>query len=414
MVTRDDKKLLALRDPSGISEAVATLSPELVAVVEMFDGASTRDQICQRFAEKRLGVLDRATLDHLIGELDRALLLDSDHFREHAARQMSDFMMSDIRPAAFAGRSYPADAQELSASLDAAFAPPLGPGSIDPAIDPGEGVLPRAIVAPHIDFHRGAPSYAWAYRPLMMSTQTPDRIVIFGTNHNGLEPFAFTRKRYQSPLGQFETDVAFVDAIEYRVRAELGSDAAQSLFSDEIHHRSEHSIEFQTVWLSHVLGDRARDVKLVPILCGSFHEFVSGNRSLTESRLVALVLSEVARLSSDQTLLVAGADLAHVGPRFGDGKPFGALEKINLEARDRQTMTALATGHAQSWFAEIQSEADARRVCGLSPIYSMLAAAQPPLEHGALVSYAQCPADDENASWVSIASMIFPAIFPAK
>ncbi len=49
--------------------------------------------------------------------------------------------------------------------------------------------------------------------------------------------------------------------------------AGRDLFDDELTHRTEHSIEFQVVFLQYLLGGR-RDFTIVPILVGSFHDLM--------------------------------------------------------------------------------------------------------------------------------------------
>ncbi len=43
-------------------------------------------------------------------------------------------------------------------------------------------MTPKAIVAPHIDFHRGGPAYAWAYKSLVESAGA-DLYILLGTSH---------------------------------------------------------------------------------------------------------------------------------------------------------------------------------------------------------------------------------------
>jgi hypothetical protein len=401
----DGQKLLGLRDPSGLTDHVARLPPAAVAVVQLCDGESSRDQICAEFERRYRSPLPREALDRLLDQLDQALLLDSERFRLHSATVFAEFARAPVRAAHLAGKSYPADPGELAALLDSFYDPPRGPGR------PGapDGPLPRAIVAPHIDFHRGGAAYAWAYRPLAEAALAPEVIVVFGTDHNGADhPFTLTRKHFDTPLGRLTTDVALVDALTSAAREKLGPSAAENLFRDEHHHRGEHALEFQMIWLRHVLKERADGIKVLPILCGSLHHLVEDGRSPdTDAPLETLLAALETLTAGRRTLYIAGADLAHVGPRFGDPDPLDAADRDSLERRDQATLIPAARGDARGWFDEIAREKDRRRVCGLPPIYALLRAARP--SSGKLAVYAQCPADDAGGSLVSIASLVYTA-----
>ena len=400
---RKGQKLLGLRDPSRLTEAVATLPPAAVAIVQLCDGETTRDQICAEFQRRYGSPLSRDTLDRLLDQLDQAHLLDSDRFRQHSAAIFGAFARSPTRPAHLAGESYPADPATLTAQLDGYFDPPHGPGRPDGATRP----LPRAVVAPHIDFARGAAAYAWAYKPLAEAATLPELVVLFGTDHIGAEqPFTLTRKHYETPLGTVTTDVALVDALVQKVAARLGQTQADALFRDEYHHRGEHSLEFQMVWLRHVWKERADGITVLPILCGSLHEFIEGGAGPRSDPRVDALLSSLDELVAGRSVLwIAGADLAHVGPRFGDPESLDASDRGSLERRDQETLAAAGRGDATAWFDEIKKERDRRRVCGLPPIFALLESARPGA--GRVTAYAQCPADEDGGSIVSIASLVY-------
>ena len=402
-LAKNGQKLLGLRDPSRLTDSVATLPPVAVAIVQLFDGESTRAEICAEFQRRYGTPLAPEALDKLIEQLDQAYLLDSDRFRQFSATVFGAFAQSPTRKAHLAGESYPADAAQLAAQLDGYFDPPHGPGRPSPN---GAG-LPRAIVAPHIDFARGGAAYAWAYKPLAEAASVPELVVVFGTDHMGAEqPFTLTRKHYETPFGPMHTDVALVDALANKVGERHGEQSAQALFKDEYHHRGEHSLEFQMVWLRHVWKDRADAVKVVPILCGSLHHFVeSGQGPRSDPRVDAVLAALVELVGARPTLWIAGADLAHVGPRFGDGESLDAGDRASLERRDQETLAHASRGDAAAWFEEIRKERDRRRVCGLPPIFAMLESARPGA--GRVAAYAQCPADEDGGSIVSIASLVY-------
>jgi hypothetical protein len=402
-IAKNGQKLLGLRDPSRLTDAVATLPPVAVAIIQLFDGDTTREEICVEFQRRYGTPLQRDALDRLIDQLDQAFLLDSDRFRQHSATIFGAFAQSPTRKAHLAGESYPADAAALSAQLDGYFDPPRGPGRPSG----NGGVLPRAIVAPHIDFARGGAAYAWAYKPLAEAARLPELVVLFGTDHMGAEqPFTLTRKHYETPLGPMHTDVALVDALAGKVGERLGEPRAQALFKDEYHHRGEHSLEFQMVWLRHVWKERADAIQVLPILCGSLHDFVESGQGPRSDPRVDVVLSSLGELiGARPTLWIAGADLAHVGPRFGDDESLDASDRGSLERRDQETLAHASRGDAAAWFDEIKKERDRRRVCGLPPIFAMLESARP--GSGRIAAYAQCPADEDGGSIVSIASLVY-------
>src|SRR5262249_41466862 len=177
----------------------------------------------------------------------------------------------------------------------------------------------------------------------LVAPARPALIFVCGTDHNGNDhPFTLTRKDYETPLGAVPTDVALVDEIEARVGAE-------TLFADELHHRSEHSIEFQAVWLRRAYG--AAPPPVLPVLCGSRpprprRPFLCGRSPPAAARgerpaaapRAAGFLEALARgTAGRRVLVVAGADLAHVGPRFGDG-PMLAPDRRRVEDADRAAL----------------------------------------------------------------------------
>jgi AmmeMemoRadiSam system protein B len=402
-VLENGQQHLALRDPSGLTEAVARLPPMVVAIVQLFDGETTRDQICAEYQQRYRIPLPREALDRIIEQLDQALLLDTERFRQHSANVFAEFARSPVRPAHLAGKSYPREGEALGQMLRGFYTHAHGPGA------PGErkGAMPRAIVAPHIDFQRGGPAYAWAYKPLAEAAERPELVIVFGTDHGGLdEPITLTRKHYETPLGRAETDVALVDALSQAIEDRLGRPARERLFRDEHHHRGEHSLEFQMIWLRHSLPDHAFTV--LPILCGSLHTLIEDQRHPGSDEHLGAFIETLRTLTQGRRVLwLAGADLAHVGPRFGDTQPLDENDRGSLERRDQATLEHCLRGDAPAWFDEIAREQDRRRVCGLTPIYAMLGAAQLASKEGRLAAYAQCPADEQGHSLVSIASLVW-------
>ncbi len=391
----EGEQMICLRDPSGLTDRIAFLPPAAVPLVALCDGTRTVGELCDAFAARSGGArVPEAVVQGLIDQLDDGLFLDSDRFHRHRQAMIDEFRSTPLRPAVHAGASYPDDARELARMLDEMAAPGAAAVASPPPVAPEP---PSLLIAPHIDFPRGGAVYASAFAALPVSSP-PDLVVVFGTDHNGAEhPFTLTRKSYDTPFGAVATDCDLVDAI---ARAGL---PGLDLFADEFHHKNEHSIEFQAVWLRRTWGSRTPP--MLPVLCGSLHEYVGDGRTPAADPRVRAFLAELRRLTAGRRVLViAGADLAHVGPRFGDDAQ-GAAERAAVEAADRASLAACVAGDAEAFFAGISADGDSRRVCGLSPIYASLALVAPAGRPGVLYDYAQCDADEDGESFVSIASL---------
>jgi AmmeMemoRadiSam system protein B len=277
--------------------------------------------------------------------------------------------------------------------MDGFFVEPEGPGAIrwDTAALPAV----RGLVAPHIDFHRGGPAYAWGYGSLAERSPA-DCFVILGTCHAGMaEPFALTRKAYETPLGAAPVDEDLVDALVRR--------AGQDLFAAEPAHRTEHSIEFQAVFLRYLFGGR-REVTIVPVLASFVHEALALGRSPEDDSRVPRFLDALAdaiAASGRRVCVIAGADLAHVGPQFGDSESVTPAWQRDLEAEDRAMLDTVEAGDARAFFESARRDGDRRRVCGLSPIYALLRVL--PAARGELRRYAQWPDPGGTVTFASVA-----------
>jgi AmmeMemoRadiSam system protein B len=252
-------------------------------------------------------------------------------------------------------------------------------------------------VAPHLDPRRAGPTIARALLELGERPPAPLRVVIFGTGHELIgDLYALTRKHFQTPLGKAMCDTTFVDA----VAARLGDRAYHS----ELAHQHEHSIEFAVLYLQRRL--RGQPFTIVPVLCGGFHSLLDDGRTARQSEEFEGLIQAVRETATEQsgaTLYLAGVDLSHVGPRFGDP---GTDDRVRaeIEASDREALEAVRRGDADGWFDSIARHSDATRICGFAPTYAMLRCAAP--GEGRLLRYQQSL--EEDASLVSIAAMVWP------
>jgi MEMO1 family protein len=394
----EGRRFLGLRDPGGYAEGAVMLPVELLEIVARFDGRHSVADI-QRAVLRATGQsVPREGIEELIATLDTHGFLEGEAFEARRSAIDAEFLAAPTRPAAHAGGAYAADAGALAYAMDGFFTSPAGPGAIQRRPTPAEtDVAVRAVIAPHIDFHRGGPAYAWAYRDLAERGDA-DVFVIFGTCHAGMRaPFAVTRKAYDTPFGPAAVDVDLVDALARRAR---GLD----LFAAEVAHRGEHSIEFQAVFLQYLYAGR-RDVRIVPVLTSFAHEAMAHGTTPSDTDVVRRfhdALAETVDATGRRVVFIAGADLAHVGPQFGDPSPLSGADLVRVEQEDRAMLESVERGDADGFFASVAGDADRRRICGLSPIYSLLRmiAGTP----GALRRYAQWP--DPNGA-VTFASVVF-------
>jgi AmmeMemoRadiSam system protein B len=393
VVQHQGRPALLVRHPLGLSDKSLILSAELAPVLDLMDGTREVDEIAASMTV-RVGVrLSPEAVVHLVGELDEALLLDTPRAEDARQAALDDFRRAPHRIAASAGTSYPGDPDELRIWLQE-FVDALPP--------PEENAPPRrllrGLVSPHIDYQRGGAVYAQAWREAAEAARRADLVVILGTDHAGdFGQITLTRQSYATPWGRLPTDQAVVDALE----ESMGKDDA---FAEELHHLGEHSVELAAVWLHFVRA--GEPVPMVPILCGSFAQYVAGDVDLDEQpHFEALIRVLRELMEARRMLLVAAADLAHQGPAFGDRQGLDFVGRARMRAADEQLIEAMAAGDAQGFFAQLKAEGDRRNVCGLPPIYLTLRALGQ--TQGWRAGYAICPADTQGTSFVSICGMVW-------
>ncbi len=391
----DGREVVCLRDPSGLTDAVLAVPRPAVAILALLDGTRSIRDVQADIMRRHGALVPSDQLAALVETLDRQLFLESARYEAERARVAEAFRTSAVRPAAHAGRAYAGEAESLAAQLEAFFAHPDGPGAPGPPRAPAV----RGLVAPHIDFHRGGPAYAWAYKAMAEACDA-DCVVVIGTAHAGLDghPFAATRKAYDTPFGPL--------AVDEEVLAALARRAPGDLFAAELAHRGEHSIEFQAVCLRY-LATRVwhREVRIVPLLASFVHECLARGREPGGEPAVAGVLEALRATMAAvprRYCLVAGADLAHVGPRFGDPEPVSPTRLARVEAEDRALLDLVTAVDPGGFVTAVAADGDSRRICGLSPIYAVLAAL--PAGRGRLLRYGQWP---DPQGTVSFASVVF-------
>ena len=384
--------VVCLRDPEGLVAKMLLVSPEAAWALSLFDGHNTLSQISARFAARFGYAVPVSELAQLVAELDELYLLWNERYLERRAQVVADFLASPVRPPFHAGLSYPADPAELAEVMEECV-------SVAPAgsVSGGKGPL-LGLVAPHIDFPRGKAAYGALLREIAAASEA-ETFVILGTAHYTTTdtPYIMTRKRFRTPFGTLECDVGFLD--------ELASALSWDPFEGEEAHRTEHSIELQTVLMGRARGGLA--TRIVPVLCNGFSHHVRASRWPETDERVEEFISSLRRLLHERgqrAVVVASGDLAHVGLKFGDPTAADDNRCRWVRERDLATIEAMEAVEAASFYEVVLAENDARRICGLSPIYTLLSTT--PAGRGRTLNYSQAMESD-TGSMVSFAAVAF-------
>ena len=399
LIEHESRDFLYLRDPLSLSDDNVLVPSPLVPLLALCDGTRDLAGLGSAFALRTGIELGEGHLTDLIERLDSALLLEGSRFDSAAARALSEYRSAPCRRPFHAGAVYPegpADLRELLAGFcEAAPAASVG----------GVGGRLVGMLSPHIDFARGGRTYAQTWQAATADLDGIERVIVLGTDHmGGPAALTLTGQSYSTPLGTLVTDAGVVA----RLAGAVGADRA---YREELHHRSEHSIELACVWMHSFL--ESREPGLVPVLCGSFAGFVGGDGHPRDHADLNPAIDVLAAAAAERpTLVIAAADLAHVGPVFGDAAPLRGPERHGLELHDQESLAAICEGDADGFLNLSIREGDRRRICGLSPIYLMLEVLR--RAHGAPASgltmgYDQCPADEDGGSLVSIAGALLYA-----
>ncbi len=393
----EGRRLICVRDPQEIATEPLVVAYPAFFIMTLCDGSRSVEEIERLFFERFGELPPRSQLEELLSELERLYYLEG---KRAAARQrelLRAFRAEPVRRASHCGVSYPADPGELRRELDGFFTVARRSGK-------GTENLPgpvRGIIAPHIDPRVGGPAYASAYAAL--SREGPaDVFVLLCTSHKpGEQLFTATYKDFATPLGVVPTCRPMLD----RLRESYGD----RLLADEILHRTEHSVEFQTLFLRYVFDGKAK-FEVVPILVGSFHDLLVRRKLPIEDERVAAFIDALERAiekSGKRVALVAGVDFAHIGRKFGDAEGLSASLVERGERRDRDLIRALEAANAGLFFALAAADNDSTRVCGLSAMYTFLCVAKRlGMKSGHLLHYDRSE-EASTRSAVSFASLAF-------
>lgn len=384
-VEQDGEPAFCLRDPNGDSEEVIFVPEATMWVLARLDGTRELSDIQAEICRASGEIVPLDALEQLVAKLESASFLDSEAFREKKRKSEEEFAASKTRPATLAGKSYSDDPEVLAAWID------LIVGSNEPATTK----TVRAVVAPHIDPQRGAQVYGSAYRAVRGSSA--ERIVVLGISHmGGMLPYATIAKDFETVFGLCEVDHEFLD----RLHDDLPFDPT----TEAQLHRREHSIEFQALFLRHLLDDWDQR-KIVPILCAFPYLPAGGEQALPYPGSFRKAFTDrLAELIDEKTLIVAGVDFAHVGKRFGDTGDGIETRRSEIEAFDREMMGLLSDQDLDGFESLIDRSRDSYRICGYPALVTLMEILQD--AKGEVLDYGQS-VEEQTDSLVSFGAMAY-------
>ena len=354
--------MVGLADKEQISEKVVFTQIAAVQLLPLMDGSRTLDQLVEEVGRG----LTRPIIEELVAQLDDAGLLMGPRFDAILAEMHRQFdATANLPPAStiqFAESLLKEDEQKLEVSERDALATERLRTALDEFIkqaikdapDASLPTLPKAIVAPHLDYHRGWNNYAAIWGRLR-EVSRPERILVLGTNHFGRATgVCACDKGYTSPFGTSELAADLLAAL----KRNLGPDLGDAVVAHRYDHEREHSIELQIPWLQHIFGkdEQGHYPQVLGVL---IHDPTANNGESYDGKGVGMTsfvdaMKKAIAAVPGRTLVVASADLAHVGPSFGDEHPLAEKEGPGADFRqkviesDIESLRALAGLDEQS------------------------------------------------------------------
>jgi AmmeMemoRadiSam system protein B len=387
-ILHGNDQLIVIRDHLGLVEDGKAVALPLYELMTLLDGTNTVRDIQMILMRQRGGVLvGSEEIEHLMAHLDESYLLETERYVQAREKIVAEFAAKKVRSCSHCGSSYPGQAANLKKSLDEII-------NTQPYVLEPEGSV-TALIAPHIDLCVGTRVYGSAYQ--WVKHTSPSRVVVLGVGHKMMgDLFSLTEKDFETPLGTVKNDRGPVRKLR---------ETGHSIISDnDFVHKAEHSLEFQIIFLQHLLAQDS--FTIIPILCGPIMTSLSGctrQAYLEKATPFLKVLSEILHEEGEETLLVAGVDFSHIGPKFGHDMPATHLESQS-EKHDQNLLKAVSEGEADEFWEESLRVRDRFNVCGFSAMACLMEVI--PSSKGRILNY-QCWHEEATRSAVSFAAGVF-------
>lgn len=232
-----------------------------------------------------------------------------------------------IRPAAVAGRFYPADAATLLGQIDACVSVA------------SQKVRARGCIVPHAGYMYSGHVAGSVYGALDL----PSRFILLGPRHypHGERLAILSEGAWTTPLGDAKIDALLANALR---------DAFPLLREDAVAHSAEHSLEVQLPFLQRIVGD----FTFVPV--------VIGTDRFEALEMLGRAVAQVVRAQKEAVLIIASSDMNH---RESD-----AITRV----KDRKAINAILALDARELYDTVRCENIT--MCGYGPAVAMLTAAR--------------------------------------
>ncbi|MCX8161233.1 MAG: AmmeMemoRadiSam system protein B [Candidatus Saccharicenans sp.] len=352
------QKGILVSDRLGLIRNPVLLQGEALEVLALIDGHHEAQDIRLEFLRRRGYSLSGAgVVDEILENFRKLWLLDTQEFRQRRQELVQEFAALAVRPPALAGEAYPEHPEELKKFLMKILELEKLPPEVEKLVS---GRNPAVLVAPHIDLQRGRRLYSLAYQ--LLAGKKYDRVIVLGTGHAVEEGvISLTEKDFSTPLGRVKTDKEVVENLRLA--------GAALTAPDDFAHKKEHSIEFQLLFLQHLMGN---DFDLVPMLFGSFLPWLETAGRAADIPGLRPFLNALAEIAAEPgTLVVAGVDLCHVGPKFGHQQTASELKEAVL-AFDQELVEALLHWQPELFWRRVRVSGDRFNVCGFPVLASLL------------------------------------------
>jgi hypothetical protein len=151
-------------------------------------------------------------------------------------------------------------------------------------------------------------------------------------------------------------------------------------------------------------------VRIVPILCGPFaaDPFVPSPDIRPDVAPFLAACRRIVAPEPKRFTVIAGADLAHVGRRFGDPFEIDAGVVRRVRGRDKEDLARVTDADPEGFYRSVMKDGNERKVCGLACIYAALKTVEGSAGKGEILHYAYAP--DPLGGIVSFAGVSLPAL----